>query len=203
MRAKLILSIVGGLLLGAVAAVALFPQAREKLFPQQGAQQSSGKALIGGPFTLTDQTGKKVTDKDFRGRYMLVFFGFTACPDICPAGLQLISAALGKIGAKADSVTPIFISVDPARDTPEKIAAYVKNFNDRLVGLTGTPEEIAAVAKAYRVFYQKTPNEAAPADYGMNHTSIIYLMGPDGEYVTHFNPTTDVDAIAAKLNKLP
>ena len=203
MRAKLILSIVGGLLLGAVAAVALFPQAREKLFPQQGAQQSSGKALIGGPFTLTDQTGKKVTDKDFRGRYMLVFFGFTACPDICPAGLQLISAALGKIGAKADNVTPIFISVDPARDTPEKIAAYVKNFNDRLVGLTGTPEEIAAVAKAYRVFYQKTPNEAAPADYGMNHTSIIYLMGPDGEYVTHFNPTTDVDAIAAKLNKLP
>ncbi len=203
MRAKLILSIVGGLLLGAVAAVALFPQAREKLFPQQGAQQSSGKALIGGPFTLTDQTGKKVTDKDFRGRYMLVFFGFTACPDICPAGLQLISAALGKIGAKADSVTPIFISVDPARDTPEKIAAYVKNFNDRLVGLTGTPEEVAAVAKAYRVFYQKTPNEAAPADYGMNHTSIIYLMGPDGEYVTHFNPTTDVDAIAAKLNKLP
>ena len=203
MRAKLILSIVGGLLLGAVAAVALFPQAREKLFPQQGAQQSSGKALIGGPFTLTDQTGKKVTDKDFRGRYMLVFFGFTACPDICPAGLQLISAALGKIGAKADNVTPIFISVDPARDTPEKIAAYVKNFNDRLVGLTGTPEEVAAVAKAYRVFYQKTPNEAAPADYGMNHTSIIYLMGPDGEYVTHFNPTTDVDAIAAKLNKLP
>ena len=203
MRAKLILSIVGGLLLGAVAAIAVFPEAREKLFPQQGAQQSSGKALIGGPFTLADTTGKKVTDKDFRGRYMLVFFGFTACPDICPAGLQLMSAALGKIGAKADNVTPIFISVDPARDTPEKIAAYVKNFNDRLVGLTGTPEEVAAVAKAYRVFYEKTPNEAAPADYGMNHTSIIYLMGPDGEYVTHFTPTTSVDAMVEKLNKLP
>ena len=78
----------------------------------------------------------------------------------------------------------------------------MKNFNDRLVGLTGTPEEVAAVAKAYRVFYEKTPNEAAPADYGMNHTSIIYLMGPDGEYVTHFTPTTDVDAMAEKLNKL-
>ena len=203
MRAKLILSIVGGLLLGAVAAIALFPQARETLFPQLGTQQSSGKALIGGPFTLTDQTGKKVTDQDFRGRYMLVFFGFTACPDICPAGLQLMSAALDKIGAKANNVTPIFISVDPARDTPEKIAAYVKNFNDRLVGLTGTAEEVAAVAKAYRVFYQKTPNEAAPADYGMNHTSIIYLMGPDGEYVTHFTPTTSVDAMVEKLNKLP
>jgi protein SCO1/2 len=203
MLAKLILSIVGGLLLGAIAAIALIPQAREKLFPQQGTQQSSGKALIGGPFTLTDQTGKKVTDQDFRGRYMLVFFGFTACPDICPAGLQLMSAALDKIGAKAVNVTPIFISVDPARDTPEKIAAYVKNFDDRLVGLTGTAEEVAAVAKAYRVFYEKTPNEAAPADYGMNHTSIIYVMGPDGEYVTHFTPTTDVDAMAEKLNKLP
>ena len=203
MRAKLILSIIGGLLLGAVVAIAVFPEAREKLFPQQGAQQSSGKALIGGPFTLSDPTGKQVTDKDFRGRYMLVFFGFTACPDICPAGLQLMSAALGKIGAKADNITPIFISVDPARDTPEKIAAYVKNFNDRLVGLTGTPEEVAAVAKAYRVFYEKTPNEAAPADYGMNHTSIIYLMGPDGEYVTHFTPTTSVEAMIEKLNKLP
>ena len=94
MRAKLILSIIGGLLLGAVVAIAVFPQAREKLFPQQGAQQSSGKALIGGPFTLTDPAGKKVTDKDFRGRYMLVFFGFTACPDICPAGLQLMSCLL-------------------------------------------------------------------------------------------------------------
>lgn len=203
MRAKLILSIIGGLLLGALAAIAVFPEARDKLFPQQGAQQSVGKALIGGPFTLTDSSGKKVTDQDFRGRYMLVFFGFTACPDICPAGLQLISAALDKIGAKSNNVTPIFISVDPARDTPEKIAAYVKNFNDRMVGLTGTADEVAAVAKAYRVFYEKTPNEAAPADYGMNHTAIIYLMGPDGEYVTHFTPTTDVDAMAEKLNKLP
>jgi cytochrome oxidase Cu insertion factor (SCO1/SenC/PrrC family) len=131
-----------------------------------------------------------------------VFFGFTGCPDICPAGLQLISAALEKVGAKASNVTPIFISVDPARDTPEKLATYVKNFNDRMVGLTGTPEEVTAVTKAYRVFYEKVPNETTPADYGMNHTSIIYLMGPDGEYVTHFTPTTTVDAMAEKLNKL-
>jgi cytochrome oxidase Cu insertion factor (SCO1/SenC/PrrC family) len=202
MRAKLILSVVAGLLLGGIAAIAVFPQAREKLFPQQGAEQSSGKALIGGPFTLTDAAGKQVTDKDYRGRYMLVFFGFTGCPDICPAGLQLISAALDKVGAKASNVTPIFISVDPARDTPEKLATYVKNFNDRMVGLTGTPEEVTAVTKAYRVFYEKVPNETTPADYGMNHTSIIYLMGPDGEYVTHFTPTTTVDAMAEKLNKL-
>lgn len=201
MRAKLILSIVTGVLIGAIAAIAIFPQARQALLGSPGTQ-TSGKALIGGPFTLSDASGKQVTDKDFRGRYMLVFFGFTNCPDICPAGLQLMSAALDKIGAKADNVTPIFISVDPARDTREKLAAYVKNFNDRIVGLTGTPDEIAAVAKAYRVFYEKTPNESSPAEYGMNHTSIIYLMGPDGEYVTHFTPMTTVDQMAEKLSKL-
>lgn len=202
MRAKLILSIVVGVLIGAVAAVALLPAAREALFGSAG-PQTSGKALIGGPFTLTDASGKQVTDKDFRGRYLLVFFGFTNCPDICPAGLQLMSAALDKIGAKADNIAPVFISVDPARDTREKLGAYVKNFNDRIVGLTGTPEEIAAVAKAYRVFYEKTPNGASPNEYGMNHTSIIYLMGPDGEYVTHFTPMTDVNQMAEKLGKLP
>jgi protein SCO1/2 len=199
MYAKIIISVVLGVLLGAVAAVAVFPEARDNLFPQT---QTSVKPLIGGPFTLSDASGKKVTDTDYRGRYMLVFFGFTGCPDICPAGLQLISAALDKVGAKADGVAPIFISVDPARDTPGKVGTYVKNFNDRIVGLTGTPEEIAAVAKAYRVFYEKTPNESAPAEYGMNHTSIIYLMDTDGNYVTHFNPTTSVDAMAEKLNSL-
>jgi cytochrome oxidase Cu insertion factor (SCO1/SenC/PrrC family) len=202
MRAMLFFSVVAGLLLGGIAAIAVFPEARDKLFPGPGARHTSGKALIGGPFTLTDQNGKQVTDKDFRGRYMLVFFGFTACPDICPAGLQLITATLGKLGAKADKIAPVFVSVDPERDTPEKLAAYVKNFDSRFVGLSGTPEQVANVAKAYRVFYEKTANEAEPAAYGMNHTSIIYLMGPDGEYVTHFTPTTDVDAMAEKLNKL-
>src|SRR6185295_8522777 len=125
MHTKIIVSVVLGVLLGAVAAVAVFPEARERFFPQS---QTSGKALIGGPFTLTDASGKTVTDADYRGRYMLVFFGFTGCPDICPAGLQLISAALDKIGAKADNVTPIFISVDPERDTPQKVGAYAKNF---------------------------------------------------------------------------
>jgi cytochrome oxidase Cu insertion factor (SCO1/SenC/PrrC family) len=202
MRGMLFLSVAAGLLLGGIAAIAVFPEVREQLFPEQSQQQTSGKALIGGPFTLTDQNGKQVTDKDFRGRYMLVFFGFTACPDICPAGLQLIAATLAKVGAKADKVAPIFISVDPERDTPEKLAEYVKNFDDRMIGLTGTPEQVANVAKAYRVFYEKTANDGGAAGYGMNHTSIIYLMGPDGEYITHFTPTTDVDAMAEKLTKL-
>lgn len=201
MRAKLIVSIFVGLLIGGMAAIAIFPEAREKFFGQSGST-TSGKALIGGPFALTDQTGKKVTDQDFRGRYMLVFFGFTNCPDICPAGLQLISAALDKLGTKAANVTPIFVSVDPERDTPEKLGTYVKNFSDRIVGLTGTPEEIAAVARAYRVFYEKTANEGKPSDYGMNHTSIIYLMGPDGTYVAHFTPMTSVEQMVEKLDKV-
>jgi len=201
MRAKIIVSILAGLVIGGLAAVVVFPEARDKLFGQL-APTTSGKALIGGPFTLTDQNGKKVTDQDFRGRSMLVFFGFTHCPDICPAGLQLISAALAKLGPKAANVTPVFISVDPQRDTPETLATYVKNFDDRIVGLTGTPEEIAAVARAYRVFYEKTPNESNPAEYGMNHTSIIYLMGPDGTYVAHFTPMTSVDQMVEKLDKV-
>lgn len=201
MRAKIFVSILAGLAIGGLAAVAVFPEAREKVFGQSG-PATAGKALIGGPFTLTDQNGKKVTDQDFRGRSMLVFFGFTHCPDICPAGLQLISAALAKLGPKAANVTPIFISVDPQRDTPETLATYVKNFDDRIVGLTGTPEEIAAVARTYRVFYEKTPNETNPAEYGMNHTSIIYLMGPDGTYVAHFTPMTSVDQMVEKLDKV-
>lgn len=201
MRAKTIVSVVIGLLIGGGAALLAFPEARDKLFAPSR-QETSGRALIGGPFTLTDQNGKKVSDKDFQGRYTLVFFGFTHCPDICPAGLQLIAAALDKIGDKANNITPIFVSVDPERDTPEVLAAYVKNFSDRIVGLTGTPAEIAAVAKAYRVFYEKTPNERSPAEYGMNHTSIIYLMGPDGAYVAHFTPMTSVEQMSEKLSKL-
>ena len=201
MAAKSIVIGIAGAALGLAAAIALLPDVRERLLPSVG-QQVTGKALIGGAFTLTDNTGKRVTDQDFHGKYMLVFFGFTSCPDICPAGLQLIAGALQKLGTKAQLITPIFISVDPQRDTPEKLAAYVKNFDPRLVGLTGTPEEIAAVAKAYKVYYAKAPSKERPDDYTMDHTSIIYVMDPKGEFVTHFTPSTSVDGMAAKLDKI-
>ncbi len=201
MVARSIVIGIAGAALGLAAAVALLPQVRERLLPSVE-QQVSGKALVGGAFTLTDNTGKRVTDQDFRGRHMLVFFGFTSCPDICPAGLQLMAGALEKLGSKAQRITPIFISVDPARDTPEKLAAYVKNFDPRLVGLTGTPEEIAAVAKAYKVYYAKVPNKERPDDYSMDHTSIIYVMDPKGEFITHFTPATSVDEMAARLDKI-
>ena len=201
MAAKSIVIGIAGAALGLAAAIALLPDVRERLLPSVG-QQVTGKALIGGAFTLTDNTGKRVTDQDFRGKYTLVFFGFTSCPDICPAGLQLIAGALEKLGTKAQRITPIFISVDPQRDTPEKLAAYVKNFDTRLVGLTGTPEEIAAVARAYKVYYAKVPSKERPDDYTMDHTSIIYVMDPKGEFVTHFTPSTSVDDMAAKLDKI-
>lgn len=200
MNAKLILVVVAGLLLGGIAAIAVLPGARQALFSPPG-PQVSGKALVGGPFTLTDHTGKRVTDKDYRGQEMLVFFGFTSCPDICPAAMQLVSAALDKLGPKAERVTPIFITVDPQRDTPERLAEFVDHFNPRIVGLTGTPEETAAAAKAYRVYYKKVEDNDAPDDYTMDHTSIMYLMDQNGEFITHFSPTTTPDEMAARIAK--
>ena len=201
MNAWLTVVVAIGLVMGAAAAIFVFPDARQRLLPSS-AQTVSGKALVGGPFSLTDSSGKRVTDKDFRGRDMLVFFGFTSCPDICPASLQLMSAALDKLGPKADRITPIFITIDPERDTAPKLDEYVKHFSPRIVALTGTPEEIAAAAKAYRVYYNKVPNKAVPVDYTMDHTGIIYLMDPNGDYVTHFTPATSVADMSAKLEKL-
>jgi protein SCO1/2 len=200
MNTRVILAVAAGLAVGAIAAVSIIPQARQAIVTS-GGPRTSGKALIGGPFSLVDQNGKRVTEKDFRDRYMLVFFGFTSCPDICPAGLQLVAAALDKLGEKADRVVPVFISVDPERDTPEKLNEYVQNFDARFVGLTGTPDEIAKAAKAYRVYYKKVPNADLPDDYTIDHTAIFYLMDPKGEFVTHFAPTTPVEEMAAKISK--
>jgi protein SCO1/2 len=186
-------------LIGGLVAMAVLPGGRERLF---SGLPSTGKALVGGPFSLVDHTGRKVTDQDFRGRYMLVYFGFTYCPDVCPSGLQVIAAALQKLGAKADRITPIFITVDPERDTPTQLAEYVKSFDPRLVGLTGTPEEVDAAAKAYRVYYKKVQDEKSTAGYTFDHTSIIYLMDPNGGYVTHFSHTTSIDTLADRLAKV-
>jgi protein SCO1/2 len=192
------LYIVAGFNICAGSALAQVPQAGQQGF----VSASGGKALIGGPFVLTDQNGKQVTDKDFRGRFMLVYFGFTFCPDVCPSALQVMAAALDKLGPKAAKITPIFITIDPERDTPDKMAQYVQSFDPRLVGLTGTPDEIAAVTKEYRVYAKKVDDPKSTAGYTMDHSSIIYVMGPDGSYRTHFTHTTNVDAMAAHLAKM-
>jgi len=198
MNSRLLAVSVAGFLIGAVGGAAV-------LVLNQGGQgpavQTSGKALIGGPFTLVDQTGKTVTDQDFRGRYMLVFFGFTHCPDICPAELQVMSAALDALGPKADSVVPIFITLDPERDTQAAMAAYVKNFGPRFVGLTSSSEQIAAAAKAYRVAYSKFQQDKTSSDYSIDHSALVYLMGKDGEYITHFGFGTPASQMTDTLRR--
>ncbi len=168
---------------------------------QPRSQMGSGTALVGGPFSLTDQTGRKVTEKDFLSKYMLVFFGYTYCPDVCPTELQVISAALDSLGSKADGIQPVFITVDPQRDTPEVMKQYVANFHPRLLGLTGSAEEIAAVAKAYRVYYSKVENNSGPDAYLMDHSSIVYLMDRDGRFLKHFTYSTDAAALAKDLGQ--
>jgi protein SCO1/2 len=161
----------------------------------------SGVALVGGPFSLVDQDGRRVSEKSFLGKYMLVFFGYTYCPDVCPTELQVMTAALDQMGPAADRIQPVFVSIDPARDTPEVLKAYVANFGPRLMGLTGTDAEVAGIAKAYRVYYAKAANSASATDYLMDHSSIIYLMGPDGRFVKHMPYTTDAPKLAAELQE--
>jgi protein SCO1/2 len=199
MRARLIAFIVAGFLIGALAGAAVL-----LVTTLQGGQpvQSSGTALVGGPFSLVGADGKPVTDRDFRGRYMLIFFGFTHCPDICPAELQVIAQALEQLGDKAKNVVPIFITLDPERDTPEAMGNYLKSFGPNFVGLTGSPEAIAAAAKAYRVSYAKVEDKESAADYGVDHSALVYLMDPKGRYVTHFSYGLSAAQMAEKLGKL-
>lgn len=157
---------------------------------------------IGGPFTLTDQTGKRVTDDDFLGTHMLVFFGFTNCPDICPSSLQVLSAALEKLDPeKAAKITPVFITVDPARDTPEKLAEYVKSFHPRLVGLTGSEQEVADVIKTYRVYANKVKDDRSPESYNYDHSTVFYLMAEDGSFIAPIPHTTNPDELRAAIDK--
>jgi cytochrome oxidase Cu insertion factor (SCO1/SenC/PrrC family) len=155
---------------------------------------------IGGPFHLVDQNGTAVTDADYRGRWVLVYFGYTFCPDVCPTELQTIAAALGKLGPEAARVAPLFITVDPARDTPAVLAKYVALFGHGITGLTGTPDQIAAVARAFRVYYAKAPVGGA-ASYLMDHSSFLYLLDPKGRLAALFNQDTSADDLAAGLRE--
>ncbi len=165
-----------------------------------GLERSPGSVSVGGPFSLTDSNGKAVTDRDYRGRWMLVYFGYTFCPDVCPTELQTISAALDQIGPDASKVVPIFITIDPDRDSPAALAQYVKLFDDRLVGLTGSTEQIAKVAKDYRVYYAKVTPKGASA-YLMDHSSFIYLMGPDGTFRALMRNGMTADELAQAVEK--
>ena len=157
--------------------------------------QSFAAAPVGGPFELVDHTGATVTDEAYRGRFMLVYFGFTFCPDVCPTALSQMAAALDLLGEDAAQVQPIFITVDPERDTVEAMAGYVGLFHPRMAGLTGTPEQVDQAASAYRVYYAKA-EDPTYSYYLMDHTSFVYLMGPDGENLAVFPHGTAAGQIA-------
>lgn len=163
----------------------------------------AGQALpfdFGGPFQLVDHNGKPRSDKDFRGRFLLVFFGYTNCISICPIDLDLMSRALNDLGAAADKVQPLFISVDPKRDTPAIVKAFIAEFHPRLVGLTGSSKQIAAVVRAYKVHRAKLVEEAAQeGDYLVSHSGNMYLMGPDGKFVTLLPHGSSPEFIARTL----
>jgi protein SCO1/2 len=160
------------------------------------AQTANSPITIGGQFTLTAADGAVVTEQTYRGKWLLVFFGFTSCPDTCPTALLDIAAALEKLGPAADKVQPLFITVDPQRDTPVVIGDYTRSFDPRIIGLTGTPEQIAAVAREYGAYYAPRKIGPGPEDYVMDHSSYLYLMDPEGKFVRGFDADTPGDRLA-------
>lgn len=169
------------------------------LVPRSQDEAGSGQVAIGGPFELVDHNGRTVTEKDFAGRLMLVYFGFTHCPDICPTGLQTIAIAMDQLGAAAEKVQPILITVDPERDTPAVMKDYVQAFHERLVGLTGSPEQVAKVAREYRVYYQKVTLKESSLGYSVDHSGFIYLMDGQGKYLSHFRHDATPEQMAQRI----
>ena len=158
--------------------------------------------LFSGGFSLVDHNGEPRTDKDFRGRYLLIYFGYTYCPTICPTNLQHMALALKTLGKRSGAVQPLFITIDPQRDTPKEIKAYMANFGDRFIGLSGTEDQIRAAAKAYRVHRRKViPDKSAPEDYLVDHSSLTLLIGPDGKFLTLFPHDTNGVVMAQRMAK--
>jgi protein SCO1/2 len=156
---------------------------------------------VGGPFRLTDQNGNVVTDRDLHGKWLLVYFGYTHCPDACPTALNDIALALEQLGARAGKVRPVFITVDPARDTPAVLKSYVASFAAPILALTGSETAVAQAAKAYHVYYSKHAI-AAGDDYEMDHSSVIYVMDPQGRFAASFTHENSPKEIAARLARL-
>ena len=159
------------------------------------------RPAIGGPFALVNQDGRPVTEKTFAGRHMLVYFGYTYCPDVCPTELQVMSTALEILGDQSKGIDPVFITIDPERDTMEQMKTYVGHFHPRLQGLTGSPDQIKAAARAYGVYFARARDTGATTDYLMDHSSIVFLIGPDGGYVTHFRGGTSPEDRARQIRR--
>ena len=189
----------GGFLIDYTATLSGGPAVKTKIIGTTG---TVAGASISGPFTLTNHRGEAVTEKDFLGKHTLIFFGFTHCPDICPTTMNEIAFALDQLGDRAKDLNAVFVTIDPERDDPEALGDYMELFDKRITGLTGTPEQIAGVAKAFRIFYAKNisaDEQAKPREdrfYLMDHSTITYLMSPAGEFIRHYSYGTPAKELA-------
>ena len=165
-------------------------------------QGGRGGFGVGGPFTLMDGNGNTVTDRDFRGKYILVYFGYTMCPDVCPTTLNAVADAMEKLGPAAKKIQPLFITVDPKRDTPPVVKQFAAAFGPEFIGLTGSADQIAAVAKEYRVYYAEHRTGSGPNDYSMDHSSVLYLMDTKGGFIAPVRADLSGEEMAANLRKL-
>ncbi len=163
----------------------------------------TGEPSLGAPFALIDQNGNQVTDKDLRGQFLLVYFGYSFCPDICSTSIDKMSQAVQRLGKAGERVVPIFITLDPARDTQDILREYASHFHPRLLALRGAETDIVALAKAYRLYFRKiaggTGGNGTGNDYLVDHSAFIYFMGPDGAYISLFGPEVDPDSMATEI----
>jgi protein SCO1/2 len=188
------------LLVAALAGGVLWYQSEQ--VPQLGRVVSTGQLEVGGPFRLTDQNGRPRSDTDFRGKYMLIYFGYSFCPDVCPTTLAVMSEALSKMGSDAKRIVPVFITTDPERDTPKVLKDYMAAFGPEFVGLTGSIAEIRDVEKKFRVYAKKQPLESPngkSAGYGVDHSNVLYLVGPDGKTVSYYTEAMPPDELVKDL----
>jgi cytochrome oxidase Cu insertion factor (SCO1/SenC/PrrC family) len=188
----------GGIVVAAAGGWLLWPQETERSSAELMDAVMWGKEPVGGPFALIDHTGTPRTDADFRGKVLLIYFGFTYCTDICPTDLQAIATALDKLGPTGTAVQPLFITIDPEKDTPEQLKAHVALFHPRLVGLTGEPKEIRKAGRAYKVYAAKTePTRRSERDF--DHSGFVYMVDADGKYVGFFPPGTSADMMVQAI----
>ncbi|MBS7705429.1 SCO family protein [Chelatococcus asaccharovorans] len=189
-----------GLILAGVVLAVILTTAIALLSASRPRPQAETAAGPGGPFRLTTQAGDELSDRDLKGTPFAIFFGFTRCPEICPTTLWELSETLQRMGPDADKLKAIFVSLDPARDTPDMLATYLQSFDPRIIGLTGPEDKIAAVAKAYKVFWRKVPTEGG--DYTLDHTAIVYLMDRSGAFAGTLAYRENADTALAKLQRL-
>ena len=170
--------------------------------PTPPLNQAAPNISLDGEFNLVDETGKLVTQESYTGKFKLVYFGFTFCPDVCPMQLEVVSRALDIAKISPDWLTTLFITLDPERDRPEDMAIYTDNFHKNIIGLTGSLDQIQQAAKAYKVYFQKVSDSETTGGYTVDHSSIVFLMGPDNNYRQHFTHRDSAEDIAEKITTI-